>query len=59
MIHACKHGNFVFVVVETCIMLLKLLHFELAGTADSSAITAAACVDDCIENWNPYKNKHT
>ncbi|CAD6248379.1 unnamed protein product [Miscanthus lutarioriparius] len=44
---------------ETCIMLLKLLHFELAGTADSGAITAAACVDDCIENWNPYKNKHT
>jgi hypothetical protein len=58
MIHATM-ANFVFVAVETCIVLLKLLHFELARTADSGAIPAAACVDDCIENWNQYKNKHT
>ena len=36
-----------------------MLHFdELAGTTDAGA--AAACVDDCTQNWNPYKeNKHT
>jgi hypothetical protein len=46
-IHAAM-DNFVFlVVVETCILLIKLLHFELAGTADAGA--TAACVDDCTE----------
>jgi len=42
---------------HVCIVLLKLLHFD-EGTTDAGA--AAACVDDCTQNWNPYKeNKHT
>jgi hypothetical protein len=58
MIHATMHNFVFFVFVETCILLLKLLHFEVAGTADADA-TTAACVDDCTEKWNPHKNKHT
>jgi hypothetical protein len=57
MIHATMANFVFFVVVETCILLLKLLHFELSGSADAGA--TAACVVDCTENWNPYKNKHT